>query len=75
MSNRITRNFLNIFLILVAICGNICLPATAFSQSDIGIEFKEKDQIVNTLSLRREIGVRFDLNKVVCRWQATPSAN
>ncbi|CAH1386930.1 cytochrome c [Candidatus Nitrotoga sp. M5] len=51
MSNRTTRNCRNIVLMLVAICGNICLPATAFSQSDIGIEFKEKDQIVSTLSL------------------------
>jgi len=51
MSNRTTRNCRDIFLILVAICGNICLSATAFSQSNIGIEFKEKDQIVNTRSL------------------------
>ena len=51
MSNPISRKFQNIFLILVAICGNVCLPALAFSQSNIGIEFKDKDQIVKTLTL------------------------
>jgi mono/diheme cytochrome c family protein len=51
MSNPISRNFQNIFLILVAICGNVCLPTLAFSQSNIGIEFKVKDQIVKILTL------------------------
>ena len=51
MSNRISRNFQNIFLALVAICGNVCLLAPAFSQSDVSIEFKDKDQIVKTLTL------------------------
>ena len=51
MSNRITRNFLKNILVLVAICGSICSPAPAFSQSNIGIEFKDKGQIVKTLSL------------------------
>ncbi|MDO8369315.1 MAG: hypothetical protein Q7S71_01125 [Candidatus Nitrotoga sp.] len=51
MSNRISRNFRNFFLTVVAICGNVCLPAPAFSQSDIGIVFRDKDQIVKTLTL------------------------
>ena len=51
MSNKISRNFQNIFLTLVAICGNVCLPALAFSQSNIGIEFKDKNQIVKILTL------------------------
>ncbi|CAH1905147.1 Cytochrome c domain-containing protein [Candidatus Nitrotoga sp. HW29] len=51
MSNLISRNFQNIFLIFVAICGTVCLPALAFSQSNIGIEFKDKDQIVKVLTL------------------------
>lgn len=42
---------LNISLVLIAICGSICLPAPALSQSNIGIEFKDKGKIVNTLSL------------------------
>ena len=51
MSNKISRNFRNIFLTLVAICSNVCLPALAFSQSNIGIEFKTKVQLVKTLTL------------------------
>ncbi|RFC31542.1 MAG: Cytochrome c, mono- and diheme [Candidatus Nitrotoga sp. MKT] len=52
MNNRISRNFQNIFLTLIAVCGNVvCLPTLAFSQSDIGIEFKDKGQIVKTLTL------------------------
>ena len=51
MSNQISRNFRNIFLTLVAICSNVCLPALAFSQSNIGIEFKTKVQLVKTLTL------------------------
>jgi hypothetical protein len=51
MSNQISRNFWKIFLTVVAICGNLYLPAPAFSQNDIGIEFKDKGQIVNSLSL------------------------
>ena len=51
MSNQISRNFRNIFLTLVAICSNVCLPAPAFSQSNIGIEFKTKVQLVKTLTL------------------------
>ena len=52
MSKRISKNLWNIILTVVAICGNVCLPAPAFSQSDIGIEFRGKNQIVNSLSLR-----------------------
>lgn len=51
MSNQISRNFRNIFLTLVAICSNVCLPAPAFSQSNIDIEFKDKVQLVKTLTL------------------------
>jgi mono/diheme cytochrome c family protein len=51
MSNHISRNFRNIFLMLVAICGNVCLPSLAFSQNNINIEFKDKDQVVKTLTL------------------------
>jgi len=52
MSNRNTNSLLNISLILVAICGSICLSSPALSQSNIGIEFKDKGKIVNTLSLK-----------------------
>jgi mono/diheme cytochrome c family protein len=52
MGNRISRNCRKIFLTLVAIYGNICLLAPAFSQSDIGIEFKDKGHIVKALTLR-----------------------
>ncbi len=51
MGNRISINFQNFFLILAAICGEVCLPAPAFSQSGIDIEFKDKGQIVKTLTL------------------------
>ena len=51
MSNRTSRNSRNIFLTVIAIFGNVCLPAPVFSQGDIGIEFRNHGQIVNSLSL------------------------
>ena len=42
---------LHVLFMFAVLGGNVFLPAPAFSQSDIGIEFKDHGQIVKTLSL------------------------
>ena len=49
MGIRVARN--SRLFILVALCGNILLPAPAFAQNNVGIEFKDHGQTVKTLSL------------------------
>ncbi|MEO6421347.1 MAG: cytochrome c [Candidatus Nitrotoga sp.] len=54
MNNQKPGNFRKFFQTLVAICSIFCLPAPAFpafTQSDIGIEFKDKNKIVKILTL------------------------
>ncbi len=48
---RVARNFRHIQFILVVLCGNIFLPAPAFSQNNTDIEFKDQGQVVRTLPL------------------------
>ncbi len=48
---RVARNFRHIQLMLVALCGNVFLPAPVFSQNNINIEFKDQGRVVRTLSL------------------------
>jgi mono/diheme cytochrome c family protein len=48
---RVARNFRHIQFILVVLCGNIFLPAPAFSQNDTNIEFKDQGRVVRILTL------------------------
>ena len=48
---RVARNFRHIQLMLVVLCGNVFLPAPAFSQNNTSIEFKNQGQTVRTLTL------------------------
>ncbi len=48
---RVARNFRHIQFMLVVLCGNIFLPAPAFSQNDTSIEFKDQGRVVRILTL------------------------
>lgn len=45
-------NLQNIFLVLWAICCNICIPGSAFSQDEMEIEFKDQGKLVKKLDFR-----------------------
>lgn len=51
MRNQFSKNIQNIILLFVVIYSSIFFPTPAFSQDDVRIEFKNRDQLVKSLSL------------------------